>query len=152
MKVKEFWNKFIKEYPEYENKDYTAWAFGVSASELADLVRTEEKTATTSAFKIYQIDNEEIPAVGDMSIILNDKEHPVCIIMNTKVYRTPFKNITKEHAFKEGEGDKSLAYWREAHYEFFVPYFKSYDLVFDENEIMVCEEFKCLFSVEDSKV
>ena len=32
--------------------------------------------------------------------------------------------VSEEHAYKEGEGDRSLAYWRAVHEEFFTKEFE----------------------------
>ena len=39
--------------------------------------------------------------------------------------RVPFDEVSKEHAYKEGEGDRSLAYWRDVHEDFFAEEFIS---------------------------
>lgn len=33
----------------------------------------------------------------------------------TNVYIVPFNEVSIKYAFKEGEGDKSLSYWRRVH-------------------------------------
>lgn len=144
--VEDFWEEFLRNYPQYKDKTYTARGFGVDANELSNLVVKGVKTASTSPFRLYAIDNEALPQIGDLSIVLAGNGDPVCVIKHTRVYQVPFKDVTEEHAFKEGEGDRSLEYWRKAHYRFFIPLFESYNLEFTEDEIIVCEEFKCLFS------
>ena len=54
--------------------------------------------------------------------------------------------MTAEHAFKEGEGDRSLAYWREVHKRFFTEELKEADLEFDEDMKLVCEEFEAVYT------
>lgn len=36
------------------------------------------------------------------------KENAVCIIETTKVVVLPFKQVSVEHVYKEGEGDRKL--------------------------------------------
>lgn len=146
MMVDNFWEEFLRSYPQYKDKTYSVWRFGVDATELSNLVIKGVKTASTSPFRLYEIDNEELPKVEDLNIVLDGDKTPVCVIKHIKVYRVFFKDITEEHAFKEGEGDRTLEYWRKEHYKFFTPLFESYDLEFTDDEIMVCEEFECLFS------
>ena len=146
MTVDSFWEKFLNDYPEYKNKTYSAWGFGVDATELSELVKEGIKTASTSPFRLYAIDGEELPKVNDLSIVLDGSEKPVCVIEHKKVYQVPFKDVTEEHAFKEGEEDRTLEYWRQEHYKFFIPLFERYDLEFTDDDIVVCEEFECLFS------
>ena len=86
------------------------------------------------------------PKEGEYSVILNSREEAVCIIRTTKVYVTPFFEITESHAFKEGEGDKSLSYWRKVHEEFFKNALERKGLSFDEQMKVVCEEFEVLYA------
>lgn len=60
-----------------------------------------------------------MPRAGEYSVILDSREQAVCIIQTTKVYQAPFRQITAEHAFREGEGDRSLACWQKVHEGFF---------------------------------
>ena len=51
--------------------NYQAWAFGGALDKLAKLVMQGVKTATCSALALYEYENEEIPKVGDYSVILD---------------------------------------------------------------------------------
>ena len=92
-----------------------AWAFGVEADYLAELVLMGQKTATSSAFDLYAVGNESLPKENELSVILDSKENAICIIETTKVEVIPFKEVSEDHAYKEGEGDRRLTYWRELH-------------------------------------
>ena len=92
-----------------------AWAFGVEADYLAELVLMGQKTATSSAFDLYAVGNEPLPKENELSVILDSKENAICIIETTKVEVIPFKEVSEDHAYKEGEGDRRLTYWRELH-------------------------------------
>ncbi|MGW7887722.1 ASCH domain-containing protein [Staphylococcus xylosus] len=143
--VEQYWRKFIEAFPEYKGIKFEAWSFGVDEDELAKLVKQGDKTATTSGYEAYKVEDEPLPQVGEVSVILNEKGHPQCVIQTTRVYQTPFNEVTEHHAYLEGEGDKSLAYWRKAHIDFFKPYYESLVLTFNESIIVVCEEFKLLY-------
>ncbi|WP_436862462.1 ASCH domain-containing protein [Staphylococcus caeli] len=146
LSVEQYWRKFIETFPEYKGVQFEAWSFGINEDELADLVKKGEKTATTSGYETYKVEGEKLPEVGEISVILNEQGNPQCVIQTTRVYQVPFNEVTKQHAFLEGEGDKSLAYWREAHVAFFKPYYASLDIEFNETSMMVCEEFKVLYA------
>ena len=124
---------------------YEAWFFGEAPDKLADLVLQGIKTATCSAYDLYQINNEPLPQAGDYSVILNSSEEAVCIIKTIKVYVTEFKNVSEEHAFKEGEGDRSLEYWRKVHESFLTNELATVHKGFDENTKVVCEEFEVVY-------
>ena len=125
--------------------DYEAWAFGEAADKLADLVVQGIKTATCSAYDLYQVDNEPLPKEGDYSVILNSSGEAVCVVKTIKIYVTEFKNVSAEHAYKEGEGDRSLEYWREVHVNFLTNELATINKTFDENTKVVCEEFEVVY-------
>ena len=124
---------------------YEAWAFGEAADKLADLVVQGIKTATCSAYDLYQINNEPLPKEGDYSVILDSSGEAVCIVKTLKIYVTEFKNVSAEHAYKEGEGDRSLEYWREVHVNFLTSELATINMAFDENTKVVCEEFEVVY-------
>lgn len=125
--------------------EYEAWSFGVDADGLAALVMSGVKTATASAYPLYEVDAEPIPSVGEYSVILDSREEAVCIIRTSKVTVLPFSEVGADHAFREGEGDKSLAYWRAVHEAFFTDEMVAAGLVFTEAMPVVCEEFEVVY-------
>jgi len=122
--------------------EYEAWAFGGDADKLAQLVKDGIKTATCSALVFYELENEELPQVGGYNIILDSEENAVCITRTTKVYVTTFDAVSEEHAFKEGEGNRSLEYWRKVHKKFFADELETINRQFNERIELVCEEFE----------
>jgi uncharacterized protein YhfF len=140
MKSEEMWKKSGLD------GEYDAWAFGDDPDGLAELVKKGIKTATCSAYIFYELEGEEIPKVGEYSIIEDSNENAVCITRTTKVYITAYDEVTAEHAFKEGEGDRSLAYWRKVHEDYFTEELKEIDRPFDQKMKLVCEEFEVVYS------
>lgn len=112
---------------------------------LANLVKDGVKTATSSAKLGYDIENEQLPQVGDLSIVLYDDGSAACIIEETSVSVVPFNKVNSQHAYKEGEGNKSLKQWQELHRDFFSLEYKGYGSTFDENADCVLEEFKVVY-------
>lgn len=125
--------------------EYETWCFGADADRLAELVFVGKKTATSSAYPIYVEENAPLPKVGEYSIILDSHRNAVCIVRTTKVYIVPFNEVSPYHAYREGEGDLSLEYWREVHREFFIKEMNAIDKKFDEKMKVVCEEFEKVF-------
>ena len=126
--------------------NYQAWAFGGAPDKLAKLVMQGVKTATCSALALYEYENEEIPKAGDYSVILDSDGQAVCIIRTTKVYIAAFDQVSERHAYLEGEGDRSLEYWRQVHEEFFTEELKTIQQNFDAKMELVCEEFEVVFA------
>lgn len=145
MDAKKLWDLFVVNYPKYQDASYTAWQFGVEADLLAELTAKGIKTATTSGYDLYEKEHEPLPKEGEFNIILNHDNQAICITQTTKVYVVPFKDVTKEHAFKEGEGDRSLEYWRRVHIEFFSEYYTENGVPFNEDSFVVCEEFEVVY-------
>ena len=121
-------------------ESYERWKFGTDNDKLVKLVLKGEKRATTSLYKEYILVVEVLPKVGDRSIILFDDDSEACLIENVEVIVTEFKNMTEELAFIEGEGDKSLEYYRREH----IRIFKQIDSEFNDSSKVVFEIFKVL--------
>ena len=117
----------------------------MEADYLAELVLMGQKTATSSAFDLYAVGNEPLPKENELSVILGSKENAICIIETTKVEVIPFKEVSKDHAYKEGEGDKSLAYWRQVHEDFFTDCLGEAGLAFTPDSKVVLEEFRKVY-------
>ena len=144
MTPEQLWNEYKTINPAIGDK-IDAWAFGTLADQLADLVLRGEKTATASAYELYKLENKPVPQVGTFDVVLDSQDQAVCIIEITKVTVVPFKQVSAEHAFKEGEGDKSLNYWRQVHEEFFTEWMAEAGLSFSEETGVVLEEFRKVY-------
>lgn len=99
-----------------------SWAFGDHArlaDELLALVLDGTKTATAGALADYEVHDEQLPEPGDLAIVLDGAGEPRALLRVTHVEVRPFSEVDAEHAWLEGEGDRSLAHWREGHERFF---------------------------------
>jgi len=100
-----------------------AWSFGATpeqSTELADLVAEGVKTATASAAEDYTAEGgEQLPEPGVLGIVLDGEGHPRALVATTSVEVVAFDEIGEDHAVAEGEGDRTLASWRERHEQFF---------------------------------
>ena len=148
MTPKEMWQTYKKINPEIGDT-IDAWAFGAMADELADLVLRGEKTATASAYELYKLENEPLPQAGSFDVISDSQNKAVCIVEITKVSVLPFHQVSAEHAFKEGEGDKSLAYWQQVHEAFFTECLAEAGLKFSQETGVVLEEFRKVYPLDE---
>lgn len=146
MIPQEMWNKY-KQINPLIGDEIDAWAFGVEPDLLADLVFKGEKTATASAYDLYVLEDEPLPQVGTFDIILDSQNQSVCIVEITKVSVELFNQVSAQHAFKEGEGDKSLAYWRQVHEDFFTEWMREAGQNFTPDSKVVLEEFRKVYSL-----
>ena len=119
------WADYIAALPPAERNvliEPEVWAFGDSpelADELAALVKQGIKTATADLVWIVEFEARSIPKTGDFSVVLDGAGDPVCIIQTTDISIRPYEKVPPEFAYDEGEGDRSLAYWRQAHWSYF---------------------------------
>jgi uncharacterized protein YhfF len=121
-----------------------AWHFGDSpamADRLLALVLAGTKTATAGALCEYEARSEPLPAVGTYSIVLDGAGAPACVIETTEVRIVPMSEVDAQHAFDEGEGDRTLASWREAHEGFFRRFLPTIGLAFSPDMPLVLERF-----------
>ena len=144
MTPQEMWNKYKQINPSIGD-EIDAWAFGVEPDLLADLVLKGEKTATASAYDLYALEGESLPQEGTFDVILDSQNQALCIVEITRVSVQPFNQVSAQHAYKEGEGDKSLTYWRQVHEDFFTDCLDEAGLIFTPESKVVLEEFRKVY-------
>ena len=145
MTPQTLWNQY-KEINPLAGPEPEAWAFGAAPDLLAELVVKGVKTATASAYDEYVHYEEELPKVGDLDVVLDGQGQAVAIIETTKVTVLPFRDVSEDHAYKEGEGDRSLAYWRQVHEELFTKWLAEIGLSFSPASRVVLEEFQVVYA------
>lgn len=144
MTAKEMWEQFLESHPDV-TQEMDAWAFGAEPDQLAQLVLEGTKTATASAYDLYEVDKEPLPEVGTYDVVLDSHDKAICIIQIKKVSIVLFNQVSADHAFKEGEGDRSLAWWRDIHQQLFTQWFEECGLTFTEDSKIVLEEFEAVY-------
>ena len=141
-----FWDAARAAHPELPPSSPEAWAFGATpehADTLLALVLAGIKTATASALWDYEATGDPLPEAGDLSIILDSASTPRAVIETTSVAIVPFDRVTAEHAHAEGEGDRTLGYWREAH-ELFWREHSENPRGFEPDMPVLCEQFRVI--------
>ena len=99
------------------------------------------KTGTASSLRDYEADGGPLPEVGELSIILDGSGAPRAVLETTEVVTVPFDQVTAEHARSEGEGDRTLAAWRQIHERFWTEHS---DGGFAPDMPVVCERFRLI--------
>jgi uncharacterized protein YhfF len=125
-----------------------AWAFGATpeqADELLGLVLSGAKTATAGALWDYEEAGEDLPTPGALGIVTDGRGIPHALVITTEVEVVPFDEVSEEHAYLEGEGDRSLATWRETHQRFFTDH-AAHDRGFSRDMPVVLQRFAVLYS------
>ena len=112
-----------------------SFAFGDGpelADELLDLVISGRKIATCSTE-----DEPNTSTPGEQWIVLDGRGTPRCVIQSTEVTYCRFGEVDATFAYDEGEGDRSLDYWRQAHRNYFGRLGR-----FSEDMMLMCERFR----------
>ncbi len=94
---------------------------------------------------IAQVNNEELPKVGELNIVTDWNRTPIAIIITTEIKLTPYNKINIQFAVLEGEGDKSLNYWKRVHKDYYTREMKGSQDNFSEDMIIVCQYFKTIY-------
>ena len=115
------------------------------ANECAKLVLQGKKRATSDSLLGLQYRKERLPKIGDFMVITDWEGTAQCIVEITKVQLKPFFSIDAEYARIEGEGDQSLEYWKEIHWNYFEKELAEYERLPRESMIVVCQEFEKVF-------
>lgn len=147
--LEDFWSTCRNAVPGLPAEVPEAWAFGATpahADGLLALVLDGVKTATASALWDYEASGDAVPAVGELSIILDGAGEPRAVLETTAIDVRPFDLVDAAHAFAEGEGDRSLAYWREAHERFWRQHSEN-ARGYEPDMPVICERFRVLFPV-----
>ncbi len=149
--IEKYWNSFLTTLPAdspYHGKPYVAEGFGDHpklADELGELILNGIKTGTCSALWEWEAEGNPIPEVGLIAITLNGAGEPICIIETTDVAQRRFNEVDEDFAHSEGEGDRTLRYWRQAHSMFFSRVLSKLGREFSEDMPLVCETFRVIY-------
>lgn len=153
--IEAFWQRYLVTLPAAERERRTvrppAWSFGDGpemADELGELVCRGTKTATCSLYWEYQKTGEALPEVGALSIVLDGRGAPLCIIETTEITIQPFDQVLSDFARDEGEGDLSLDHWRDGHWRYFSRLCQDLGLQPEQSMPLVCERFRLVFAAE----
>ena len=144
----EYWQNFLKstgrDTDEKCSGDLFFEAKGFVSDQLTALVLSEKKTAFFTSFATYTIDQEPLPVCGELYIVLDRANNPVCVIEITSVTILPFNEVTWEMAKLEGE-DENLAQWKERKTEYLQDESDILGFEFSPDLKLVFQTFKVIY-------
>lgn len=148
--IKTYWKDFQKHNPEYLSVSEPPSFYFCATKEEADacalLVVQKVKQATSPSLWWFEKYDERFPEIGDLSIVTDWDNEPKAVIKTTAVTIVKFKDVTDAYAFIEGEGDKSLAYWKKVHWDYYANEMKVFGDYPDEEMDVVCEYFETIWT------
>lgn len=133
---------------------YSAWQFGFGQEQgdrLLACVLDGPKRATAGALWAYEAEGDPVPAPGDFSVLLDGHGVARCIIRTAQVSIVAFDEVDEAFAFDEGEGDRSLRYWRDVHWEYFSRELAELGREAAHDMPVVCERFEVVYRGEGGK-
>jgi uncharacterized protein YhfF len=150
--IESYWQSYLATLSGPESKlhhePYLAEQFGDShelANSLGALIVSGVKTATCSSVWEWEAQGMPLPKVGLKTIVLDASNTPLCIIETTEVEILRYNEVGAAFARDEGEGDLSLEFWREAHWNYFSRALPKIGLEASPDMPLVCERFRLVY-------
>ena len=144
--------QYLSSLTEEERKKYNSFSADYfcsdeeNASICAALILCGKKTATCSMKYWYESGLEFMPKENHLQVVTNWNGKPTSIIEIIDVSECKFSDVSPEFAIAEGEGNKSLEWWREAHWKFFSKECSDQGLEPSKDMMLVLEKFKVVYS------
>ena len=120
--------------------DLETFTFGDNpslADDLAALVLAGRKRATC-----WAAPDGKLTEVGKRTVMLDGGGRPCAVLETLELVQRRFEDVDAAFAFEEGEGDSTLAYWRQAHRDYF-----SRKNQFTEGMLVWCERFRVVETI-----
>jgi uncharacterized protein YhfF len=118
-----------------------AFSFGDSpelADELLALVLAGQKRATCWAVS----EGMKGAEIGKYMVARDGAGRPRAVVQTLELTQCRYDEVDAAFAFDEGEGDRSLAYWREAHRRYFTRL-----KLFQPDMMLWCERFRLVMTI-----
>ena len=145
--LESFWAGFRTRHPDAPEQVPDAFHFCDNerdADVCADLVVAGQKLATASSLAELEIAGLRPPSPGDWAIVTDFSGRPRAVIRTTSVEMRRFADVDAEFARTEGEGDLSLAWWRQAHRAYYERVLAGSGVIVDDDLAIACERFEIL--------
>ena len=147
--IKQFWKSFEADIGhDASSRFYESFHFDdneTNANALGDLVFQGQKRATAGLLWKNEINHKPIPKVGDLSVVTNWQQEPLCMIETTQVEIVPYEQVSEAFAAVEGEGDGTLRFWREVHWLYFSRECQRLGKEPSLRMPIICERFKVVY-------
>ena len=143
-----FWHEYLDSIGASEDDFYVEASIAGNseiADELLQLYLDGKKSAGSGLVKDYELAGDDLPKVGNHWVILDSEENPRCIVKTIAVEFHQFADVPEKVAIAEGEGDLSIAYWKQAHRKFFTPYLADLQIEDLEQAQVVTEFYQVVY-------
>lgn len=148
--VVEYWKAF-RTASGIDHDQFDVAAFGDDPKmmdELASLVLEGSKRATAPLLRDFVSKGLPPPKAGDFVVVVDGTGSPCCVYETTSAEVRPLNEIDEAFAFDEGEGDKSLDYWKSVHYPYYKRQSESEGFALTDAIEIVLERFRVVWPEE----
>jgi len=145
--VLRFWDA-VKEQTGIEGDLQDAWGFG-DVPELTDrllaLVLSGRKRASCNLLRETELEGWPGTQVGAYNVILDGDGHPRAVIRTVSVQVCTFRDVTAEHAYREGEDDRTLESFRREHIKYYTRVGERLGFEFTEDMEVEMDRFELVY-------
>ena len=126
-KTEPFWRAFLASLTHAADASlrfYEVFQIGdtpESADSGARLIQQGVKTTTSSLLWTYEATHQPPPAAGALSIVIDGRGDPVCVVETIEVDVRGFAEVDAGFAYDYGEWDRTLETWRARCWEDYAP-------------------------------
>ena len=146
--IQKFWRTYLStlndDHPHRAQEVPEVWSCGDDsgmADELGRLVQLGIKTATCCRY----LGENLVEEVGP-SVIVDGRGQPLCVVETTEITVRRYRDVDAQFAWDEGEGDRSLSHWRNAHWHFFTHEATREGYEVGEDMLLQCERYRVLYT------
>lgn len=139
------WDRYRALHPDAPEQPYESFHFcdnQQDADICADLVVRGIKRATAASVEELKLLDMRPARVGDVSVVTTWDGEAVAIIETTQIEVRRLGDVDEAFALREGEGDKTLAWWRTAHEAYYRRVLEGTGIRVDDDLLIVCEHFE----------
>lgn len=149
--IERFWRRAKQRYGIQEEMGFVGTfadpRFAPYHDELLELVAQGLKRATAHLALDFDRNGIRLRRPGDYWIVLDTKNRPRYLIQIRNVETKPFNAVELDFAAREGEGDRSLAYWQRVHRDYFQKQCADWQVEWREDLPTVCEVFDVIEAI-----
>ena len=144
--VEVFWRRVCEQHA-ITASDYHARTFGDPryaeyGDHVTQLAIDQVKRATAHLAMDFELNKVPRRETGDYWVILWESFKPACVLEIVNVAVRPFRDVDDAFAAREGEGDGSLAFWKQCHEDYFKLQLADWDKPWSEDLSVVLESFE----------
>lgn len=133
--------------PDTSHDDVVFGDSNAMADELAELIASGRKRATACLIAdCLESDGTTSPGqIGDLWVVTDSSDRARCVARTTEIRIDRFDSVDDRFAFDEGEGDRTLAFWTEAHDQYFRRRCEDLGIAWSEDIAVVFERFEVVW-------